>query len=85
MSNGAFNRVNVERTALWFGILGLNVIEVGLITPRGGMNFFDINAMNRETTMVETYKAVLYFVASDLVRVVLLLAFPVITLMLLPI
>jgi TRAP-type C4-dicarboxylate transport system permease large subunit len=49
------------------------------------MNLFVINAMDRETPMVETYKAVLYFVASDLVRVALLLAFPVISLMLLPI
>jgi len=48
------------------------------------MNLFVINAMDRETPMVETYKAVLYFVASDLIRVALLLAFPVITLMLVP-
>ncbi len=85
VSNGAFNRVNVEHTAIWFGILVLIVVEVGLITPPVGMNLFVINAMDRETPMVETYKAVLYFVASDLVRVGLLLAFPIITLMLLPI
>ena len=85
VSNGAFNRVNIEHTAIWFGILVLIVVEVGLITPPVGMNLFVINAMDRETPMVETYKAVLYFVASDLVRVALLMAFPVITLMLLPI
>jgi C4-dicarboxylate transporter DctM subunit len=33
--------------------------------------------------MVETYKAVLFFVASDLVRVAILVAFPVITLVVL--
>ena len=48
------------------------------------MNLFVINAMDRETPMVQTYKAVTYFVASDLVRVALLVAFPAITLMLLP-
>jgi len=85
VSNGAFNRVNIEHTAIWFGILVLIVVEVGLITPPVGMNLFVINAMDRKTPMVETYKAVLYFVASDLFRVVLLLAFPAITLMLLPI
>ena len=37
-----------------------------------------------ETPMVETYKAVLYFVTSDLVRVVILVLFPAITLFLLP-
>ena len=85
VSKGAYNRVNIEQTAIWFGILVLIVVEVGLITPPVGMNLFVINAMDRETPLVETYKAVLYFVASDLFRVVLLLAFPIITLVLIPI
>jgi C4-dicarboxylate transporter DctM subunit len=84
VNNGALNRINIEQTAIWFGILVLIVVEVGLITPPVGMNLFVINAMDRETPMVETYKAVLYFVASDLVRVALLVAFPFITLALLP-
>jgi len=85
VSEGMLNRINIERTAIWFGILVLIVVEVGLITPPVGMNLFVINAMDRETPMVETYKAILYFVASDLVRVVILVAFPIITLMLIPI
>ncbi len=84
VTKGAFNRVSIEHTAIWFGILVLIVVEVGLITPPVGMNLFVINAMDKETPMTETYKAVLYFVASDLVRVALLLAFPIITLALLP-
>ena len=85
VTQGAFNRLAVEQTAIWFGILVLIVVEVGLITPPVGMNLFVINAMDKETPMIETYKAVLYFVASDLIRVVILLAFPVITLFLVPI
>ena len=73
-----------EHVAIWFGILVLIVVEVGLITPPVGMNLFIINAMDRSTPMVETYKAVVYFVGSDLVRVALLVAFPSITLFLLP-
>jgi C4-dicarboxylate transporter DctM subunit len=73
-----------EHVAIWFGILVLIVVEVGLITPPVGMNLFIINAMDRETPMIETYKAVMFFVASDLVRVVLLVMFPAITLFLLP-
>jgi C4-dicarboxylate transporter DctM subunit len=73
-----------EHVAIWFGILVLIVVEVGLITPPVGMNLFVINAMDPETPMVQTYRAVLYFVASDLVRVVLLVAFPAITLFLIP-
>ena len=73
-----------EHVAIWFGILVLIVVEVGLITPPVGMNLFVINAMDRETPMLETYKAVVYFVASDLVRVAILVLFPSITLFLLP-
>ncbi len=81
-NESALNRINIEQTAIWFGILVLIVVEVGLITPPVGMNLFIINAMDRSTPIVETYKAVLFFVASDLFRVVLLVAFPAITLFL---
>ena len=67
-------------TAIWFGILVLIVVEVGLITPPVGMNLFIINAMDRDTPMSATYRAVLWFVASDIIRVALLVAFPTITL-----
>ena len=78
------NAIGLERTAIWFGILVLIVVEVGLITPPVGMILFIINAMDRTTPIVQTYKAVLYFIASDLVRVALLVLFPAITLFLIP-
>ncbi|MGA9410568.1 MAG: TRAP transporter large permease subunit, partial [Roseobacter sp.] len=73
-----------EHVAIWFGILVLIVVEVGLITPPVGMNLFIINAMDRSTPMTSTYKAVLFFVASDVIRVTVLVVFPAITLFLLP-
>ena len=76
--------MSTEHLAIWFGILVLIVVEVGLITPPVGMNLFIINSMDRETPMTETYKAVLFFVGSDIVRVVILVLFPAITLFLLP-
>ena len=76
--------MSAEHAAIWFGILVLIVVEVGLITPPVGMNLFVINAMDKATPIVETYKAVMYFVASDLIRVVILVMFPAITLFLLP-
>jgi C4-dicarboxylate transporter DctM subunit len=84
VSEVSLNRINTERVAIWFGILVLIVVEVGLITPPVGMNLFIINAMDRKTPMVETYKAVLFFVASDIVRIALLFLFPAITLVLIP-
>lgn len=75
--------MSAEHVAIWFGILVLIVVEVGLITPPVGMNLFIINAMDRQTPMTETYKAVLWFVSSDIVRIILLVLFPSITLFLL--
>ena len=74
--------MTVEEVAIWFGILTLIVVEVGLITPPVGMNLFVINAMDRSTPMIQTYRAVLYFVGSDILRVAILVAFPAITLFL---
>lgn len=75
--------MGAEETAIWFGILVLIVVEVGLITPPVGMNLFVINAMDRQTPIQQTYHAVMFFVASDILRVILLAAFPAITLFLL--
>ena len=69
-----------EMAGIWFGILALIVVEVGLITPPVGMNLFIINSMARDIPMKETYKGVAPFVVSDLLRVVLLVSFPGITL-----
>ena len=82
MTQGMANRIEAEYVAIWFGILVLIVVEVGLITPPVGMNLFIINAMDRTTRMIETYKAVLFFVGSDIIRVVILVMFPTITLFL---
>ncbi|QBK31109.1 TRAP transporter large permease [Roseitalea porphyridii] len=71
-----------EQVAIWFGIMVLIVVEVGLITPPVGMNLFIINSMDRGTPITATYRAVMWFVASDIVRVIILAAFPAITLFL---
>ena len=72
--------MTTEEIAIWFGILVLIVVEVGLITPPVGMNLFIINSMDKDTPMTATYKAVLFFVGSDVLRVFILLIFPAITL-----
>jgi len=71
-----------EEFAIWFGIIVLIVVEVGLITPPVGMNLFIINSMDRETPISQTYRAVLWFVSSDIIRVIILVLFPPITLFL---
>jgi len=71
-----------EEVAIWFGILIVMVVEVGLITPPVGMNLFVINAMSKGTPLSQTYRGVLPFVVSDIVRTTILVAFPAITLFL---
>ena len=69
-----------EEFALWFGIIVLIVVEVGLITPPVGMNLFVINSMARDTPLSATYRGVFPFVLTDIVRVAILTMFPAITL-----
>lgn len=65
---------------IWFGILALIVVELGLITPPVGMNVFVISALAKDVPMSETFKGVVPFFLAELVRVVLLVAFPSLTL-----
>jgi C4-dicarboxylate transporter DctM subunit len=67
---------------LWFGILVLIVVEVGLITPPVGMNLFVINSMSKGTPLGQTYAGVTPFLISDFLRTVFLVAFPSISLFL---
>ncbi|MGF6693252.1 TRAP transporter large permease [Pseudomonas sp. D(2018)] len=77
-----FGMTEVEKS-IWFGILALMVVEIGLIHPPLGMNLFIVNKVARDVPYLETAKGVLPFLASDLLRIVLLVAFPGICLWLL--
>jgi len=77
--------MTAEETAIWFGILTLIVVEVGLITPPVGLNVFIINKMAGDVSISDTFKGVLPFLFSDIIRVVILFLFPGITLFLLKI
>lgn len=79
-AEGAGFGMSTEDLKIWFGILALVVVELGLITPPVGMNVFVISAMAKDTPMIETFKGVMPFFAAELFRVALLLAFPAISL-----
>ena len=70
-----------DEAKLWFGIIALIVVEMGLITPPVGLNVFIINSMAKDVPMIETFKGVIPFFASDIIRVAVLIAFPTITLL----
>jgi tripartite ATP-independent transporter DctM subunit len=72
--------LSTEEFALWFGVLVLVVVELGLITPPVGLNLFVINAMARDVPIRETFLGVLPFVLADMLRVLLLVAVPALSL-----
>ena len=72
--------MSVEDLKVWFGILALVLVELGLITPPVGMNVYVINSMARDVPMSRTFLGVMPFFGAELVRVALLVAFPALSL-----
>ena len=72
--------LNLTDKSIWFGILALMVVEIGLITPPVGMNVYIINSLARDVPMSETFKGVVPFLISDAIRVTFLVYFPILSL-----
>ncbi|MFT3734088.1 MAG: TRAP transporter large permease [Rhodocyclaceae bacterium] len=66
--------------ALWFGILILTVCEIGMIFPPVGLNVYIMNGLAKDVPMAETYKGVVPFLATDAIRLSLLIMFPALSL-----
>ncbi|WP_171181238.1 TRAP transporter large permease [Ruegeria sp. HKCCD8929] len=64
---------------IWFGIIIVLVIELGLITPPIGINVFVVSAMVGNVPLSAVFRGVLPFVAAMLVVLLLLIAVPGIT------
>jgi tripartite ATP-independent transporter DctM subunit len=71
-----------EDTKIWFGILALVVVELGLITPPVGMNVFVINSLAKDVPMRQTFLGVTPFILVEFARVSLLVLFPALSLFL---
>jgi len=69
--------------SIWFGILALMIVEIGLITPPLGMNLFIVHRQASDVPFLNIAKSVVPFLVSDLFRILILLFFPAITLFLL--
>lgn len=67
---------------IWFGVIVVMTVELGLITPPVGMNVFVINSIAREVSLVTIFRGVMPFVLTDIVRLIILIAFPAIVLFL---
>jgi tripartite ATP-independent transporter DctM subunit len=65
---------------IWFGVLIVVVVEIGLISPPVGMNLFVLNALLPQVSTPTLFRGVLPFVVADVVRLGILIAFPAISL-----
>ncbi len=62
--------------AVWYGVLMVVVVEMGLITPPVGMNVFVIRAQLNDVPMGTIFRGIIPFLAADVILVALLLTFP---------
>jgi tripartite ATP-independent transporter DctM subunit len=80
VTNLSLYGLNPTEKVIWFGILVLSVVEIGLIAPPVGLNVYVVNSMARDVPMAETYRGIVPFLISDAVRIALLLVFPALSL-----
>lgn len=65
---------------IWFGVIIVMTVELGLIHPPVGMNVFVIKSVVKDVSFTTIFKGVLPFIVTDIVRLVILIAFPIIAL-----
>ncbi len=68
--------MDVQSKAIWFGMLILMVVQIGLIAPPVGLNVYVINGLARDVPMAESYRGILPFLVTDFIRTGLLVIFP---------
>ncbi len=69
-----------ESVAIWFGIMVLMTVGFGLLAPPVGLNVYVVNGLAKNVPIGESYRGVLPFLASDVLRTLLLLFFPAVSL-----
>ncbi len=73
--------VSLDMNMIWFGIILIKLLEIGLITPPVGLNIFVIkSALGNKVSLPSIFKGVTWFIAMDILTLVILVAFPMITL-----
>ncbi|GIK80577.1 MAG: TRAP transporter large permease [Xanthobacteraceae bacterium] len=71
-----------DEVGIWFGILVLIVVGIGLTAPPIGLNVFVVSSIARDVPLFTIYRGVLPFLTADLIRLSLVLIFPSLALVL---
>jgi len=69
-----------DLVAIWFGIMVLMTVGFGLLAPPVGLNVYVVNGMAKDVPISESYRGVMPFLVSDVIRTLLLLFFPSVSL-----
>lgn len=64
---------------IWFGIIIVMTVELGLIHPPVGMNVFVIKSVVRDVTIGTVFVGVIPFMITDILRLIILIAFPILS------
>ena len=68
--------ISQDVNLIWFGVVMILVVELGLVTPPIGMNVFTVRAMMPDIELPRIFRGVMPFVVADLVALGLLFAAP---------
>jgi TRAP-type C4-dicarboxylate transport system permease large subunit len=71
--------VHLGLDPIWFGVLIVCIVEIGMISPPVGMNIFVLRSMLPDVASTSIWKGVLPFLYADIVRLAILIAFPVLS------
>ena len=68
---------------IWFGVIACKLGEIAAVTPPVGLNVYALKGVaGEDTTIEEVFSGIWPFVVCDIVVLILLIAFPQITLFL---
>ena len=65
---------------IWWGVINIVVLELGMITPPFGINVFVLHGMRSDVPLGQIYRGVVPFLIADLVRLGLLVSIPALSL-----
>jgi TRAP-type C4-dicarboxylate transport system permease large subunit len=61
---------------VWWGIMNVMIIEIGMITPPVGINIFVLHGMRPDLKLAQIYRGIVPFIVVDVVRIAIFLLFP---------
>ena len=73
--------IQLDISLIWFGVITIKLLEIGLMTPPLGMNVYVIkSALGRQVDLVTIFKGCGWFIVTDMIVLTIIVAFPILAL-----